>query len=86
MKKILLFLMLSVSIGAKAQNVAEPGKPYDYYCEVALEHISGKFNRCRINLFAETNSNIPVLIDDAGERTIPAMARMLSSTAISWNI
>ena len=36
MKKLLLLLLVCISISVYAQNIANPGEPYDYYCFLHL--------------------------------------------------
>ena len=36
MRKIFVFIMLSVCLGIQAQRVDKPGEPYDYYIDAAV--------------------------------------------------
>ena len=46
MRKILLLILFSVFMLSKAQNIAEPGKEYDYYCIVFM----GKWSKAYISM------------------------------------
>lgn len=46
MRKIVLLILLSVFMSSKAQNIAEPGKEYDYYCIVFM----GKWSKAYISM------------------------------------
>ena len=62
MRKIVLLILLSVFMSSKAQNIAEPGMSYDYFCIVFI----GNWSKSYVSM--PFSSNVHAIMNEEGKK------------------
>ncbi len=62
MRKIILLILLSVFMSSKAQNIAEPEEPYDYYCIVYI----GNWSKAYVSM--PFSGNVHAIMNEDGKK------------------